>query len=121
MIIFEYKCRECEAIFEHVAPGRVGAAAGGDDLMVGGDNLVVDDSIGAVGAAAKVVCASCGASGAEQVKETMFKPNKAFCPKDTENFLDTVSGDLGKMLKDEEKKCAGCACGKSRYTLKSFK
>lgn len=89
MLIFEFRCGSCSAVFEHWYRG-------------------VQD----------FACLCCGGEKVFRSGVGLFYANKTFCPHDKEIDLATAKGDLTKIMGDRSLSCAGCgvdgakgACG----------
>jgi len=91
MLIFEYSCRDCNSIFKALS-------------------------------ASNSVCMNCDGKDVDRVFDIFFKPNKGFCPKEKPLKIDRDTAVLlGEFINDDDKKCGGCSCENSRYSLKSLK
>ena len=75
MLIFEYQCRSCSAIFEFI--NGISTAK----------------------------CVGCESSDVERVKYMIFTPSKNFCPKDKKSEKKDIRSSLIELLGENEGKC----------------
>ena len=80
MLIYEYKCDDCSAVFEH-------------------SNSIKGAS-----------CIMCESDDVKRVTETLFSPNKLFCPKEKKIKKRSIRDRLTDLFGEERGKCYdGCA------------
>ena len=81
MPVFQFQCQDCFAIFDH---------------MFG---IKIYDNIN---------CVNCGTENINRLNETVFYPNKNFCPHDKELNLDNLTKQMSGIMVDKSQKCGGC-------------
>lgn len=81
MAIFQFKCGNCSAIFDHL--------------------ISSPDFSG-------ISCMTCGDENISRVEATYFYPNKNFCPHDKVLDSDKLKSQLGNIMDNTTQRCGGC-------------
>lgn len=80
MPVFQYVCRDCSAVFEHLV----------------------------LSSGPEVTCISCDSDDVGRAAETYFYPNKNFCPHDKALDVKALPKILTHIMSDNSLSCAGC-------------
>lgn len=81
MPVFQFQCQQCSAIFDHFL-----------GIKVYGE----------------LNCMNCGTGNIARLTETVFYPNKNFCPHDKELHVENLTKQMSGIMADKSQKCGGC-------------